>query len=269
MNVQTEKTLNDMNPEKSNFCKTGVFGGSLKQNPLDITLVVPCLNEELNILSTLEEIRRAFLNLPYSFEVIIINDGSTDKTEVVVNKYLQENSNFPGKLHSNGKNLGLSTSCFIGAYLGSGEYFAVISGDHVEPAESITKVILNLGKADLVISYDQHISRPAYRRVISGMYGFLVNILSGYDIHYYNGMTLFRREHYILCSSRAYGFGFRADTITRILDSGGSYEEVEIVIGHCDKPQTDSSLNFRNFCSVAHTLVEIFIRRVRKLVIKR
>ena len=63
-----------------------------------------------------------------------------------------------------------------------------------------------------------------------------------------------------------YGFGFQADLITRLLDEGATYVEVAVTGFHLTKERGGSAVNLRNFLSTGHTLLEILIRRIRRVV---
>ena len=63
-----------------------------------------------------------------------------------------------------------------------------------------------------------------------------------------------------------YGFGFQADLISRLLDEGLTYFEVPVNVSHVTKDEGGSPLNFRNFVSIGHTLFEIFLRRMRRVI---
>jgi hypothetical protein len=60
------------------------------------------------------------------------------------------------------------------------------------------------------------------------------------------------------------GFGFQADMITRLLDEGFSYIEVPVTAQERTKGSS-KALTLRNFFSVAHTLVDLFIRRIGRI----
>jgi hypothetical protein len=67
----------------------------------------------------------------------------------------------------------------------------------------------------------------------------------------------------------SFGLGFQAELITRLLDEGASFIEVQVGGSHQEKSGKNSTLNLKNFLSVCHTLPETGIRRVRKRTFKR
>ena len=56
-------------------------------NSLDLTIAVPCKNEAKNIVGTLDTIISAVNEVGCSYEIIVIDDGSTDKTSVLVEQF--------------------------------------------------------------------------------------------------------------------------------------------------------------------------------------
>jgi len=65
--------------------------------------------------------------------------------------------------------------------------------------------------------------------------------------------------------SNSHGFGFQADLITRLLDLKPSYIEIPVYPNERAAGAT-KAFKFRNICSVGHTLLEIWLRRLGKLV---
>ena len=62
----------------------------------ELTIFVPCFNEQDNIFSTLSTIEKALSTYTFKFEILLVNDGSTDNTSNValkhdLNKYLSCN----------------------------------------------------------------------------------------------------------------------------------------------------------------------------------
>ena len=232
---------------------------------LDLTIAIPCLNEERYIAATLDTLVAAMRELPLSYEIIVIDDGSTDRTAAVVEDYGRENSDLPLRLHRNGRNRGLNRCYVDGAFLGRGKYYRMACGDNVEPKDTFVAIFRELGKADLIIPYYERLpGKSSFRLALSRSYTFLVNRLSGYRIRYYNGMALTSRYNVMRWGPYSFGFGFQAELITRLLDEGAGFMEIPVAATHREKAGRNSALNWRNFLSVAHTLSELLIRRVRR-----
>ncbi len=63
-----------------------------------ISVIIPAYNEEKNIVNTLKETVEVFKNLDYDFELIVVNDGSKDKTYNIAKKYVEETKDVKNKI---------------------------------------------------------------------------------------------------------------------------------------------------------------------------
>jgi glycosyltransferase involved in cell wall biosynthesis len=234
---------------------------------LDVTFFVPCLNEEPRVVPTLQTIQDAMRETTHSYEILVVDDGSTDGTYAVVEAFRREHPELTVEIHRNPRNLGLSRSFVDAAFRGRGRYYRLVCGDNVEPKESMLRILGEMGKADIVVPFYPVLpGKSTWRRAISRTYTLLVNALSGYHLRYYNGCALYRRYHVMRWAPYNYGFGFQADLITRLLDEGASSVEIAVSGFHLTKDRGASALSFRNFVSTGHTLFEILLRRIRRVV---
>jgi 2-polyprenyl-3-methyl-5-hydroxy-6-metoxy-1,4-benzoquinol methylase len=235
---------------------------------VDVTFFVPCLNEEARVVPTLESVRASMAGSSFSYEVIVVDDGSTDRTPEVVGDYRTRNPQLPILLRRNPANLGLARSFVDAAFLGKGRHFRLICGDNIEPPESMAAVMAHLGEADLVIPYYPEVpGKSRARLLVSGLFTKLVNLVSGYHLRYYNGNPLYRRQQVMRWAPHNYGFGYQADLLTQLLDQGATFVEVAIAGMHRQKGG-GSSLRARNILSVAHSLLEIALRRLRRILFR-
>ncbi len=93
-----------------------------------LTIGIPTLNEERHILRTLNSIRSQLHNLDLQIEVIVIDNGSHDKTQLIVQEYIAtlNRSEFDARLVINPKNLGFSFSCDELIRICSGDYLWIL-----------------------------------------------------------------------------------------------------------------------------------------------
>lgn len=113
-----------------------------------ISIIVPIYNVE----KYLEKCLKTIINQTYkNLEIILINDGSTDNSEVICNKYSKQDSRI---IVLNKKNEGVSSARNEGIILSSGKYIVFIDPDDYVSNEHIEKLyncIIN-NNVDLVIS---------------------------------------------------------------------------------------------------------------------
>ena len=237
---------------------------------IDVTLMIPCLNEERHIAPTLDQVFAAMRELPHTYEVLVIDDGSADRTSQVVDTYASDHPDLPLRLVRHERNRGLARTYVDGAFLARGKYYRQVCGDNVEPKDVLLASLGPLGRADMIIPYRIRTpGKSAFREWLSRFYTSLINALSGYKIRYYNGQATHLRYNVMRWGPYSFGFGFQAELITRLLDEGATFMEVEVGGTHQEKSGKNSALNLKNFLSVCHTLLETGIRRVRKRTFKK
>ena len=241
----------------------------MDEQKIDLTVFVACYNEQENITATLDTVVEACTEVGRTYEIVVIDDASTDRSVEIIEAYKREHPDVPIVLKVNPSNEGLGNNYAEGAFIGRGEWYRLVCGDNVEPKETLVKVFSQIGKAELIIPYrPDESSRSGFRQLISKGFTGLVNLTSGHNIRYYNGLPLTRRYYIMRWHSNAHGFGFQADLITRLLDRGVSYLEIPVE-GHERAAGKSSALTLRNLGSVAHSLLTLVIRRLSKVVYGR
>lgn len=94
----------------------------------DFSIIIPVFNEDKNLNSLIKEIIISLKNYKDNFEIILIDDGSTDETISTINSLIDK---YPLllKLISNKKNLGQSFSIIKGIQESSFDVIVTIDGD--------------------------------------------------------------------------------------------------------------------------------------------
>ena len=107
------------------------------------SVIVPFYNEEENIESVLEEIRRTNPEA----EIIAVNDGSNDRTEAMILKHKSV------RLISFEDHHGQSAALYTGLERAQGEVCVMMDGDGQNDPADIPRLVILLDKADLVCGY--------------------------------------------------------------------------------------------------------------------
>jgi glycosyltransferase involved in cell wall biosynthesis len=232
--------------------------------PVFLSLFVACYNEQDNIIGTLETLVEALRKTVPSFDIIVVDDASKDETVPRVRNFMAEHPELPVRLLLNGHNEGVATNYAEAAFRAKGEWYRMICGDNVEPVETLEAIFKAVGKTEVVVPYTVEIrGRSTFRRLLSKAYTALVNAISGYRMHYYNGLLVTRTDYVRRWHSNSHGFGFQADLLTRLLSKNLTYEEVP-VYGNERLTGESKALTMRNLASVAHSLQNVAIRRISK-----
>ncbi len=236
---------------------------------LDLTIFVSCYNEEELIENTLETIRQVMVELPLSYEIIIIDDVSKDGSAAKIEAYIAAHPEVNIVLRRNKHNKGLAQNYFDAAFLGKGKYYRLLCGDNSEPKESIKHIFSEIGAADILIPYyTSSEGKSLKRQLVSKVYTLIVNAITGYHFHYYNGLAVHLRYNVMRWHPNTHGFGFQADLLCMLLDQGFSYKEIPIIMIE-QRTGKSNAITLKNLLSVAHTLLEILLRRISHRVYKK
>jgi glycosyltransferase involved in cell wall biosynthesis len=233
-----------------------------REATLDLTIFVSCYNEEAYITSTLKTIRSALTEVGnVAYEIIVVDDCSRDHSAGLVEEYIRTSPDERILLRRNRVNRGLAQNYVDVAFLGKGKYYRLICGDDAEPKDAMVAIFRQIGQADMLIPYYVSSEGKSFsRRLLSNSYSRLVNAISGFRLHYYNGLAVHLRYNVMRWHSNTRGFGFQAEIICILLEQGFTYKEIPV--GTIERKKGDSrALTFKNMLSVAHTLIEIMIRR--------
>ena len=201
-----------------------------------VSFVVPALNEEGNIEATVKTILAAVNGYVSDFEVILVNDSSTDGTGAVMERLAGTNDKI--RVVHNKRNLGFGGANKQGATVAQCDYIIRICADNVSPTTSIGLILERIGDADIVIPY---ISNPEFRSVTRrvGSRGFttIINTLFGLRVRYYNHSVVFPRDVLRTISINTDGFAYQAEALVKLLKAGYTYTEV----GVQDVPRVEGS----------------------------
>jgi glycosyltransferase involved in cell wall biosynthesis len=231
----------------------------------DITILVPCYNEEGNIIDTFNTVTSALSKVKLSWEIIVIDDASKDKSKELISRYMEEHPEHSIRLMARKENIGLAQNYIDGVFMAKGRYCKLVSGDNAEYEGTLVDIFNLLGKADMIIpSHLQVEGRSFMRDVFSKTYTFIVNAISGYKIKYYNGGALHLTSNVMRWHTDYHGYSFQADIITRLLDQDMSYIEIP-ASSHERKSGVSQALKIKNFLSVGHFFLDLLIRRFGRM----
>jgi len=236
-----------------------------KEEELAVSFYVPCLNEEGSVGRALDRITAVMGDLAHSYEIIVVDDASTDGTAAEVKAWSASHPETPVALIRNKFCRGIGRNYFIASQRARGRHFMLINGDAAEPAESIRAILSKLGEADAIVPYfGLKESRTLGRRLLSRTFTAIVNTVSGHRISYYNGPVLHKTENVRSWFAETSGFGYQAELMCRLLDEGITVSEVQIE--NSDRERGASkALSIGSLLSVTNSLVHILLRRLQRL----
>lgn len=149
-----------------------------------VSLIIPCFNEADGLPEFDKEINRMVSNLSdYCFEIIYVDDGSTDNTLQTIRKFSKEQEAV--KYISFSRNFGKEAAMYAGFCNATGDYVAVMDADLQDPPALLPDMlkILESGEYDSVAT--RRVSRkgePVIRSFCARQFYKLINRISDADI---------------------------------------------------------------------------------------
>lgn len=160
-----------------------------------LSIVLPAYNEEENVEQAVAHVSEAAQSLDRDYEIILVNDGSTDRTGEIGRQLEERVPNF--RLVEHYPNRGYGGALKAGFDVAKKDLIAFYPGDAQFDFGEITRLLEQLEEkdADIVCGYRVDRQDTAIRRLNAWGWNFVVRLLFGYlcrDIDC--GFKLFRRE---------------------------------------------------------------------------
>jgi glycosyltransferase involved in cell wall biosynthesis len=192
-----------------------------------ISVVVPLLNEERSLEALYREIADALEPLGHDYEVVFVDDGSTDASLAVLSRLHDETTNVV-VIHLR-RNFGKAAALQAGFVEARGDLVVTIDADLQDDPAEIPKLLAKLDEGfDLVSGWKTRRNDPLARRLFSRVFNWVTGVISGVHLHDVNcGLKAYRAE--VLHGIRLYGELHR---FIPVLASYRGYRIAEIPVNH-------------------------------------
>ena len=151
---------------------------------VELSFVIPAFNEEVFIEDTLGTLDLAIKEKMIQYEIVVVDDGSKDKTFTKAMQYAKRNGHV--KVISYDRNEGKGFAIKTGVMNSIGDAVVFIDGDMEIDLNTISTYAEALKEADVVIASKWHpnskVSIPLTRRLMSRTFNVLVRILTGFEL---------------------------------------------------------------------------------------
>jgi len=156
-----------------------------------ISIVIPAFNEEGAITDGLRDVRTAMEGCGYDYEIIVVDDGSQDRTaELARNEAGVQVLTLP-------ENLGYGAALKSGIRRAQYDIIVITDADGTYPAHYIPELVAQLGQYDMVVGarIGDHVEVPLVRRPAKWLLRILAGYLAGRHIPDLNsGLRVMRKD---------------------------------------------------------------------------
>ena len=163
---------------------------------MDISVVIPLYNEDESLPELYEWIERVMAANNFSFEVIFVNDGSTDKSWEVISKLAERSEHVKGIKFR--RNYGKSPALYCGFKEAKGDVVITMDADLQDSPDEIPELYRMIKEEgyDLVSGYKQKRHDPLSKTIPTKLFNATARKVSGIkNLHDFNcGLKAYRRE---------------------------------------------------------------------------
>ena len=169
-----------------------------------LSIVIPVYNEQDNVFPMHERVRSALQMTGEDYEVIIVNDGSSDLTEANLKSVAASDSRF--KIVNFRRNFGQTAAMMAGIDFASGDIIVGLDGDLQNDPADIPKLLDKLAEGyDVVSGWRIDRKDAALKRNLpSRMANWLISKISGIHLHDY-GCSLKAYKKHVVKGVKLYG----------------------------------------------------------------
>lgn len=224
------------------------------QNPLDgISVFLPSHNEEGNV----ERVVRGFLTelpkIARDYEVIVVDDGSADKTGEIADRLASENTHVKVVHHE--VNRGYGGAVISGIRAASMPYVLLADGDGQFDPREVEKLAAFMPEYDVVVGRRVRRADHLGRRINGQAWTMLVRILFGISITDIDcGFKLFKRQFLDGIELKAKGAMISTELMARMAGKGAKIREVEVT----HLPRLAGEQSGANLKVIARAFKELF-----------
>jgi dolichol-phosphate mannosyltransferase len=227
------------------------------------TIVIPVFNEELNIEDVVIEADIVLSQITKRKEIIVINDGSSDKTGDILNRMTK---NIPSlRVLHHPTNQGINFALVDGYTSASGDWIFFNSGDKQTPMSHMLKMWPFIDQYDLILGAFTKRNDPKIRIIFSKVYHRLVRFLFRLNYRNLNTIKLFRREVFDPTYPWSKNLCFDLELVLRA--TLNNFRVIEIEVEHFRRMEGKSTvLSVKNIVATPINLIVLWIKNVPEIV---
>jgi glycosyltransferase involved in cell wall biosynthesis len=194
--------------------------------PVALSVVLPAYNEEALLASCVRSLHGALAALRVPAEIILVNDGSRDRTREIADQLAQD---LPGVVAIHQANQGIGGAFRTGTARATGDYLMLWPADMpAEPAD-LAPYAEQFGQADVIVGVRrQRLGYNPLMRFNAWLYPKLVATLFGLRLRDVNWIHAYRRSLFTQITLTQRGIPMLVEVLVRLRDLGATFAEVEV-----------------------------------------
>ncbi len=192
-----------------------------------ISAVLPAHNEEAAIERTAFDLRAVLVRTGRSFEIIVVNDGSTDRTGDVAEALARDGRGVRVVHHA--RNLGYGAALRSGFATAQAEWIFLMDADGQFDPEELPAFLAASGAADFVVGYRPTRADPIHRMMFAKVWAALMSLALGVGVRDVDcAFKLMRRSYVTAAALEAGGAFLSAELLAKARRMGARIVELPV-----------------------------------------
>jgi glycosyltransferase involved in cell wall biosynthesis len=265
VNQQKKETPAENKPQQkkyyrknSNFRKfntprdSGKNSRQLNLSNRSVTVIVPLYNEEDSLVELSVSLKKVLEAMRCTWEVIFVDDGSTDKSYQKLQEIHRVNSRF--KCLKFKRNYGKSSALQEGFKAAKGDYVITMDADLQDDPDEIPAMITKLNEGyDLVSGWKKVRHDPFIKKHTSKLFNYVTSLMVGLKLHDYNcGLKAYVKD--VVKNIKVYGEMHRY--IPALAHLSG-YKVTEMVVTHHERKYGKTKYGLSRFFNGLFDLITV------------
>ena len=229
---------------------------------MQISVVIPLLNEEESLAELAAWIQRVMEQHNYSYEVVFVDDGSTDRSWEIIETLSKTNSNFKGIKFR--KNYGKSPALNVGFHAAQGDVVITMDADMQDSPDEIPALYEMIVKDnyDLVSGWKKVRHDPFSKTIPSKFFNWITSTVTGIKLHDFNcGLKAYKKD--VVKNIEVYGEMHRY--IPQLAKSAGYKKIGEKIVEHRARKYGKTKFGWERFVNGFLDLLSVmFVTRFGK-----
>jgi glycosyltransferase involved in cell wall biosynthesis len=218
-----------------------------------LTLFFPCYNEALNISSVIEQAVKIGEDYGLDYEVLVVNDGSTDTSAEIIQSWIQKNPRVRVIPHA--KNMGYGAALRTGLSNAKKDWVFLADGDNQFRLPDIEKLFSKADSCDAVVGFRIQRQDKFLRRLKGSLWTWLIQRLFSLKVSDVDcAFKLFRRKAIQDLQLKSKHLLIHAEILARLKKRGYRIEE----IGVPHYPRLAGKATATGVTRIVKTFVELF-----------
>lgn len=192
-----------------------------------LTVLIPVYNEEQNLVQTIPLLTQKLEGLLCPFEILVVDDGSRDRSVAVVQRLIDHDSRI--RLVRHETNRGPGSGILTGIQKSRGTFIIFIPADLAMEIDHLSRYLDAAKNADVVVGIrSDRRDYSLFRKLVSVLNIFIIQALFKMRERQFNYISMYRREIFNHFHIRSRSVFITAEIMVQARDNGFRLTEVEI-----------------------------------------